>query len=146
MILATRHTGIVVRNLERSLGFYCGILGLEIWRRAVEEGRFIEKVVGIPGVRLEWVKLKAPNGSLVELLQYHTHPVEAPIENASSNRLGCSHVAFTVEDLDAVYRRLVASRCHCNSEPQRSPDGRVKIIYCHDYDGVLLELVEELQQ
>jgi catechol 2,3-dioxygenase-like lactoylglutathione lyase family enzyme len=31
-----RHTGIVVRDLEESLKFYSGFLGLEVWRRTTE--------------------------------------------------------------------------------------------------------------
>ena len=58
MIRETRHTGLVVRNLERSLAFY-EALGLRVWKRDKESGPFIETVVGIPGVRLEWVKLRA---------------------------------------------------------------------------------------
>ena len=138
MILATRHTGLVVRNLERSLAFYCGMLGLEVWRQATEEGEYIDKVVGIPNVRLEWVKLRAPDGSVVELLQYHSHPVSTPLENAPSNRLGCSHIAFTVADLNATYQTLVARGCSCNCAPQYSPDGLVKVVYCRDPDGIIL--------
>lgn len=68
MIRTIRHVGLVVRNLERSLTFYRDFLGLEVWRQATEEGSYIDKIVGIPNVRAEWVKLKAPGGSLLELL------------------------------------------------------------------------------
>ena len=71
MILATRHTGLVVRDLDKSLVFYRDILGLSIFKRMKESGPYIEWVVGIPGVVLEWIKLKANDGSLVELIQYH---------------------------------------------------------------------------
>ena len=143
MILATRHTGLVVRDLERSLAFYRDVLGLEVWRRATESGTFIDKLVGIAKVNLEWAKLKAPDGSVVELLQYHSHPGDAPFENSPSNKLGCSHIAFTVVDVDAAYRRLDQMGIHCNAEPQVSPDGAAKVLYCHDPDGIILELVEE---
>lgn len=143
MILGMRHTGLVVRDLERSLAFYRDLLGLEVWRRATEEGSYIENVVGISEVRLEWAKLKAPDGSVVELLQYHSHPDNAPIENSRSNRVGCSHVAFTVSNLELTYRKLREVGIHCQSEPQLSPDGVAKVMYCHDPDGIILELVEE---
>ena len=104
--LNIRHTGLVVRDLEKSLSFYCEILGLVIWKRAREEGPFIEELVGIPGVSLEWVKLKTGDDSLVELLQYHSHPDQKPIVNTASNQLGCSHVAFTVDNLEKVYSKI----------------------------------------
>lgn len=143
MIRAIRHVGLVVRNLERSLTFYRDFLGLEVWRQATEEGRYIDSVVGIPNVRLECVKLKAPDGSLLELLQYHSHPSPVASENVPSNRVGCSHVAFTVTDLQATYQALLANGFHCNSAPQISQDGGVRVMYCHDPDGIILELVEE---
>lgn len=145
MILSTRHTGIVVRDLERSLGFYRDLLGLEVLRRATEVGPYIDKVVGIPDVRVEWVKLKAADGFVVELLQYHSHPDTAPPQNSASNRLGCSHVAFTVANLDDTFQELARRGIHCNNEPQTSPDGAARVLYCHDPDGIILELVEELR-
>ena len=74
MITGYRHTGLVVRNLECSRAFYENVLGFTVWKQAIESGQFIEQVVGIPEVVLEWVKLKAPDNSLLELLQYHSHP------------------------------------------------------------------------
>ncbi len=144
MILGTRHTGIVVRDLEISLKFYRDILGLSVWKRAKEEGSFIEKIVGLSGVSLEWVKMQAPDGSLVELLQYHSHPDAQPFEKTPSNRLGCSHIAFTVDNLEEVYNLLHQHGYHCNSSPQVSPDGKVKVLYSYDPDGIIVELVEEL--
>ena len=139
-----RHTGLVIRDLEKSLSFYCGMLGLALWKRAREEGPFIEKLVGIPGVSLEWVKLKTGDGSLVELIQYHSHPDQKTIGNTASNQLGCSHAAFTVKNLEKLYTKLCNKGIHCNSEPLIAPDGKAKVLYCHDPDGIILELVEEL--
>lgn len=53
MIRATLHTGLVVRNLERSTTFYRDVLGLEVWRRTIEESNNIDDVVGIPNMRVE---------------------------------------------------------------------------------------------
>ena len=44
MITSIRHVGIVVRNLNKSLEFYCGALGLAIYMRHVEEGEFIDSL------------------------------------------------------------------------------------------------------
>lgn len=145
MILAARHTGIVVRNLNKSLLFYKDILGLTIFKRMTESGPHIERLVGIPGAVLEWVKLKAKDGSLVELIQYHSNSnIFQKVENIPSDRLGCSHIAFTVADIDNVYKALTNKGYHCNSSPLVSPDGLVKVMYCHDPDGTTLELVQEI--
>ncbi|HHT9158252.1 MAG TPA: VOC family protein [Candidatus Brocadiaceae bacterium] len=143
MICKTRHTGLVVRDLERSLAFYVA-LGLSVWRREVETGPFIETVVGIPGVRLEWAKLQVPDGSLVELLQYHSHPDIQSLVDAPSNRLGCSHIAFTVEDIDLTCKEITRLGGSVVNPPALAPSGLVKVAYCHDSAGILMELVEEL--
>lgn len=143
MILRQRHTGLVVRDLDRALAFY-EALGLKVWKREEESGDFIDTVVGIAGVRIEWAKLKAPDGSLVELLEYRSHPDGEPPQNAPSNRLGCSHIAFTVDDL--AHTCLVVGRLGGSvvNPPATAPNGKVRVAYCHDLDGILMELVEEL--
>lgn len=144
MIRNIRHTGLVVRDLERSIAFY-EALGLTTWKRETETGAYIETVVGIPAVKLEWAKLRTPDGSLVELLQYHSHPDDQPVKNALSNRLGCSHIAFTVDNLQETCERIVQLGGSKVNDPATAPHGKVRVTYCHDLDGILMELVEELQ-
>ena|SRR4030067_1405105 len=146
MILSTRHTGLVVRDLNKSLLFYRDILGLSVLKQMNESGPYIERVVGIPWATLEWIKLKVNDGSLLELIQYVSgSEVQQEIENFPSNRIGCSHISFTVKDIDQLYRILIKKGYHCNSAPQLAPDGSVKVIYCHDPDGIIVELVQELK-
>lgn len=147
MIIGYRHTGLVVRDIEKSLAFYQDILGFPLWKRTVEKGRYIESVVGISGVVLEWAKLKIPGDTLLELIQYHTHPDNHDIPKIQpSNKIGCSHMAFTVRDIESLYQTLTKRGFHCNSEPQTSPDGLVKVLYCHDPDGIIIEMVEECRE
>lgn len=145
MVRSVRHTGLVVADLERSLTFYRDMLGLSIYQRMTESGPFIERIVGLPGVVLEWVKLLAPDGSLVELLKYQNQAARLVGEGYSkSDTLGFSHIAFTVAEIETLYKRLCKKGFHCNCAPQVSPDGLVKVVYCHDPDGIVVELVEEL--
>jgi len=149
MISSIRHIGIVVRDLDESLKFYRDTLGLSIYRRHVEKpGQFIDKLVGINNVKLEWVKVIIPKGGLIELLQYHSHPdLDVPKSQTvfPANRLGCSHVSLTVDDLSQLYDKLIKNGYTCNSKPLLSPDGKAKILYCHDPDGTILELIEDLR-
>lgn len=146
MIKNIRHTGLVIRDISKSLKFYEGLLGLSVLEREVESSPYIEKVVGIKGVKLEWVKLKANDGNLVELIQYH-YPIntELKVVNKDSNDLGCSHIAFTIENIEELFKKLCEQGYHCNNKPQLCPDGSVKVLYCHDPDGIVLEFVEELK-
>lgn len=139
-----RHVGIVVKDLERSLWFYQELLGLDLQRRMVENGPGIEKVLDLVGVEVETVKLGAKEGgALVELLQFHSHPISVP-EGVRTLTAGPAHVAFTVDDLRARYTHMKAQGVPFNCPPQISPDGKVLMTYCQDPDGTLVELVEEL--
>lgn len=144
MAISVRHAGLVVSDLERSLAFYRDIIGLRVRAGMTESGDYIEKVVGIPGAVLEWVKLEAADGSLVELIEYKKGMgPSGQTENANADRRGFSHVAFTVHDIEGMYTTLCTGGFHCNNPPEPSPDGGVKVMYCHDPDGIIVELVEE---
>ena len=72
-ITGARHAGITVSDLDRSLEFYCGLLGLELlWRRHYEEPEIAE-IVGVPeatGFDIAFLGIPGSDPQ-VELLQYH---------------------------------------------------------------------------
>lgn len=143
MIKAVRHTGVVVRDLEKSTEFYCA-LGFVEDNRAIEEGDFIDTVVGLQNTKLEWVKLKAPDGYLLELLQYHSHPEKKEIAKQKSNQLGCSHLAFSVEDIDSICEKIEKIGGSVVNLPALTKNKKIKVAYCHDIEGNLMEIVEVL--
>ena len=143
MISKLRHTGIVVRNLNQSIVFY-EALGFKTWKREIEQGQFLETVVDLKNVRVETAKLKAPCGALLELLQYHSHPVEMEISPQPSNQLGCSHIALTVGSIDKALECVQSCGGSIVNQPATAPVGTVRVAYCHDPEGNLLELVEEI--
>ena len=143
MIKAVRHTGIVVRSLEKSVKFYCS-LGFVEDNRAIETGVFIDTVVGLQNTKLEWVKLKAPDGYLLEILQYHSHPEQKSIIKQKSNQLGCSHLAYSVDNINAICEKIEKIGGSIVNHPILTNDKKVKVAYCHDNEGNLIEIVEVL--
>lgn len=138
-----RHTGIAVTDMERALVFYRDLLGLKVVKDFREEGDYIDSISGLSGVRVWMVKLTAADGSMVELLQYLSHPRKSP-DNPQICNIGCSHVAFTVDDISKEYARLLKGGVRFNCPPQISPDGYARVTFCHDPDGTSIELVEVL--
>jgi catechol 2,3-dioxygenase-like lactoylglutathione lyase family enzyme len=100
--------------------------------------------VGLNNVRIETVKLKSPCGALIELLQYHTHPSDKKITNQPSNQLGCSHIAITVDKIDEAVDYIKSNGGSLVNSTETPPSGAVHVAYCHDPEGVLMEVVEEL--
>jgi catechol 2,3-dioxygenase-like lactoylglutathione lyase family enzyme len=139
-----RHAGIVVSDAEHSLSFYRDLLGLRVEADQLESGNFIENVIGIEEVTVRTVKLAAPQGpTLIELLEFGGAP-GSPLHVGDLRRLGPTHIALTVDSLDEIYERLRAQGVGFLSAPQTSPDGRVRVAFCADPDGAMLELVESL--
>jgi len=85
--------------------------------------------------------LAAPDGKLLELLCFHSHP-DKPRWAGAPYSTGFTHIALTVKDLDESLRRLEQFGVSIPAQPQLSPDGQVRVIYAAGPEGVLLELVE----
>ena len=144
MITQIRHTGLVVADLDRALDFWCDLLGFRVARRMEESGAHIDAMLGLNNVRLTTVKLAAPDGNLIELLHFHSHP-DRPTWAGAPFSTGFTHVALTVEDLAAACTRLEEAGVTFDAPPQQSPDGHARMTYCRGPEGVLLELVEMQQ-
>ncbi len=143
MVTRIRHTGIVVSKMESSLPFYRDLLGLEVWWDQIEDGPMVEAVTGVPGARIHVVKLKAPDGVSIELLQYLNTPKPIP-SPSNANDVGCNHVAMQVSDLAALHERAAAAGIRFHCPPAAAAGGKAKVTYCRDPEGVIVELVEIL--
>jgi len=143
VILATRHIGIVVHDMEQSLRFWRDVMGLEVAIDFREHGTFIDTVQGLSGVDLRMIKLAAPDGSMIELLKDDAHSTPAPGQNQLCDR-GIRHVAFTVADVEASWRTLRDEGCAVSSEPVTAPDGKARLFFARDPEGNLLEIVQML--
>ena len=144
MIQATRHTGIVVRNLEKNLRFWRDVMGLKVVSDFREEGEFIDTVQRLKGVKLRMIKLSAPDGSMIELLYDEAHRSPAPLRNRPCDR-GIRHIAFTVSDVKEAWRTLQNAGCKLLSKPITSPDRKAQLFFVRDPEGNLLEVVQALK-
>jgi catechol 2,3-dioxygenase-like lactoylglutathione lyase family enzyme len=143
MITQIRHTGLVVADLEKALHFWRDILGFRIEKQMDESGSHIDAMMGLKNVLLTTVKMTAPEGGMIELLYFHSHP-DLPAWLGRPYSTGFTHIAITVINLDDAYEKLSSAGAEFFAHPQYSPDGAVKVIYCKGPEGVLLELVERL--
>lgn len=102
------HVGITVADLDTATAFFVG-LGFEIEGRTPMEGEFVDTVIGIPDSRSEIVMLRPPDGGTGLELSSFSRPNHQPgSPNAMSTELGLRNVAFVVDDLDGILKRLSA--------------------------------------
>ena len=139
------HVGLTVQDLERSIQFYCMVLDCVVQERAVINGAEVDTVTGVPGAVIHTADLKLPSGGLLELLQYRGSPGTPLVQRRFD--AGHSHIAFTVNDVDATRSRaLSAGALSCSpavtlNEPGSSWD-RARVCYALDPDGRTIEFVE----
>ena len=138
------HVGIIVSDMDRSIDFYCNVLGFTLAQRVdLCTGETVEKGVGIPGAALQLAHLKlGQNPTLIELLCY-INPKSKPIpDDARSNDIGVGHVAFNVDDPEAYYQMLVSKGVKFISPGVMESSTGEKFCYFYDPDGAVLEFIK----
>jgi len=126
MRYAFAYVGIQVRDLDRSIGFYCGPLGMSLRRREA-----------VPETGGAWAELVSPDSpQLLELNWYPEGSTHFPGPYRHGQEL--DHLAFECEDADAAYRELVTK----GARPALAPftEGGSRLAFVRDPDGIWIEL------
>lgn len=139
------HTGIIVKNLDRSIYFYHDVLGLDFQNEPSPwfTGDDLAKGVGVPGASLRQVSLTTGN-DVVELVEYGNRPADND-EPIVQNYLGAMHVGFRVADIASTKAELEAKGVEFLSDVNVVDEGVLagwRWVYFHDPDGITVELVE----
>jgi lactoylglutathione lyase len=138
-----------VGDIERSIEFYCGLLGMQVRHRQDQANPYTQKLVGYPGASLRVAQLSiadvsiGPSGHILELVQY-VEPVY-PAHPAGTAFPNSAHMAFVVSDIQAEYERLRAAGVRFRSEPVAIAAGINRggaTVYFLDPDGITLELLQ----
>jgi catechol 2,3-dioxygenase-like lactoylglutathione lyase family enzyme len=138
------HVAISVRDMNRVLSFYQGVLGFEIeWDMDHLQAPFIDEITGLKDVDVR-ITMLTGYGTRLELFQYYRPPGETP----SPRRLcdhGITHFCLLVEDVRELYDKLIEKNVAFISPPvNHRPDGWV--CYMKDPEGVVIELLTRKDQ
>ena len=142
-ILAADHTGITVSNLERSLAFWRDVLGFELSHRPHQTGELASEITGVAGAEISIAVLKG-YGHRIELLEYLA-PAERKRIALRPCDVGSVHVAFTVDNLDAILNTIAASGWKAAGKPQTikvGPNTGKRVVYVRDPDGTTIEFMQ----
>jgi len=135
------HVGIVVDDLAAATAFFVE-LGLELQGEGQVER--VDRVVGLEGVRSEIAMMETPDGhGRLELTRYHAPPGRGGDRHAPANTAGIRHVAFGVDDIDAVLASLRARGAELVGEVERY-ENSYRLCYVRGPEGIIVELAEQI--
>ena len=137
------HVGVVVEDLEAAIEFFTE-LGLLLQGEAHNEGEWVDRIVGLEGVRADIAMMQTPDGNAqVELVRFHSPAGEGDHGNAPPNAPGIRHLTFEVEDLDALVARLQSRGGELVGEIEQYKD-LYRLCYLRGPEGIIFELAERL--
>jgi catechol 2,3-dioxygenase-like lactoylglutathione lyase family enzyme len=137
------HIGVVVDDLAAAIAFFVE-LGLELDGQASVEGRWVDGVVGLNGVKAEIAVLQTPDGhGRLELSKFHAPAAVSAEPNAPANALGIRHILFAVDDLQDVLSRLQARGAELVGSVEQYQDS-YRLCYIRGPGGIIVELAEQL--
>ena len=117
------HVSFIVADTGRALDFYCGVLGLQQDNARPD--------LGYPGA---WINIGASNRQQIHLLEL---PNPDPVDGRPAHGGRDRHVAFTVQGLDELCRKLDKQGLVYT----RSKSGRAAL-FVRDPDGNALEFIQ----
>jgi catechol 2,3-dioxygenase-like lactoylglutathione lyase family enzyme len=137
------HVGVVVDDLAAATAFFVE-LGLELQGEAPVQGGWVDRVVGLEGVRAEIAMMDTPDGhGRLELTKFHAPSGRDGDLHAPANTRGIRHVAFSVDDIDAVVAGLIDRGVEFVGEVERYKDS-YRLCYVRGPEGIIVELAERI--
>ncbi len=143
MIQRMDNVGIVVDDLKAATAFFVE-LGLELEGVATVEGRWVDIVVGLDGVRNDIAMMRTPDGhGRLELMKFHAPPATTAEPNAPVNTLGIRRIMFAVEDIEDVLAHLQAHGAELIGELVQYED-KYRLCYLRGLEGIIVALAEQI--
>ncbi len=142
MLQRMDNVGIVLDDLKAAIAFFVE-LGLELEGEMTVEGSWVDRVVGLDGVRNDIAMLRTPDGhGRLELIKFHAPSATTAEPNAPVNTLGIRRIMFAVDDIEDVLARLQAHSGELVGEVVPYED---KYLLCYrGPEGIIVALAEQI--
>ena len=139
--------GIVVEDLKAAIAFFVE-LGMELEGETTVEGLWVDRVVGLDGVRNDIAMMRTPDGhGKLELMKFHKPTATTAELNAQVNTLGTRRIMFAVKDLDDVVDRLQKRGAKLVGDVAEFKDLNqlgYRLCYLRGPEGIIVALAEQL--
>jgi catechol 2,3-dioxygenase-like lactoylglutathione lyase family enzyme len=142
MSIQVSHVGLCVSDLDRSLRFYTEGLGFEVQEQIAGDDSFAALAEVEPPAQLT-AQFIAKDGVRIELLAWAVPGVQGS-PSPSRNQVGLTHLAMTVDDIEAVAARLVSLGATVIERTRTQFSEEIKLLVVKDPDGTRVELVQGL--
>jgi len=106
MFKGITHTGLIVSDLETIVPFLCDVFEMEVKADlGLQAGPEVTQIMGLADaqVRIVMLRMGEQTLELIEIVQPECEPI---FKDTAYGKVGYSHVAFEVDDIDAAYTRL----------------------------------------
>jgi len=138
------HTNIIAKNWKFLSDFYIKVFNCKpVPPERNLEGDWLEKGTGVKNASLQGVHLLLPgfekDGPTLEIFQYQENEGKP---NPVANREGFGHIAFSVDNVEAVLENMISSGGTKLGEVVRKDFGKGTLIftYAKDPEGNIIEL------
>lgn len=139
------HIGIVVDDLETTKAFFVD-LGFTMLGEMPVQGEWVERIIGLQGVREDVAMLEAPDGQLnIELAKFHNPVDQEGIRPIFANTLGLRHMAFVVDDIEGIANELKQKGWELFGDIY-AYENSYKLCYVRGPEGIIIELAEQISQ
>ena len=142
------HMSYTVMDMDKSLHFYCDLLGGKLLTETVDEGPELGRYVMGDMLKDPYGKLKVAMvdlaGLQIEFLQYLV-PETKVAYHGNPSIAGSAHIAVNVDDIEEIYRKLKAEGVVFHSDINDCiRDGELvwRWVYSRDPDGICCEIVQ----
>ena len=139
------HTNIVARNWKKLASFYIEVFDCKpVLPERNLKGNWLDELTGLDDVNIKGIHLQLPgfeNGPTLEIFEYS--PEKKEKIPASVNRQGFAHIAFHVDNVDEITKKIIENGGKKYGEVIKTEIEGVGIltaVYACDPEGNIVEI------
>lgn len=139
------HTNIIARDWQKLARFYIDVFGCTpVYPERDLSGDWIDRLTNLEDAKIRGIHLRLPgseSGPTLEIFEYNHKTGQAGLK--AVNDPGFGHIAFSVEDVNAILDRLLqhgGSRYGELVTREIENLGVITVIYTRDPEGNIIEL------
>jgi catechol 2,3-dioxygenase-like lactoylglutathione lyase family enzyme len=104
----------------------------------------VDRIVALDGVRVDFAMMQTPDGhGRLELIRFRSPPSQGDESHAPANTRGLRHLAFVVDDIDAVLTGLRTHGGELVGQVERY-ENVFRLCYIRGPEGIIVELAERI--